>query len=284
MPLFASMRPIHRAPASRLSALARRLALSGLLAASISAPAQTALPAGYSRWQASMDAFSAADKLRLPQQDGVLFVGSSSIRFWAQLAQDFEQVPVVINRGFGGSTMDDCHYFAQQLVVQYRPRQVMIYAGDNDLAEGRTPAQVLESFQGFVRAVRAELPHARIGYISIKPSPARTGLLPQVRETNALLKDYVGTLPNADYIDIYHPMLNAQDQPRSDLYGPDRLHMNAAGYALWRGVIGPYVMAPADGPGKSPVLTATAAPSSHPLATTVSKGVAVPTPVSLRKP
>lgn len=259
MRLFATM-PHHRTPAARLSALARRLALSGLLAASISAPAQTALPAGYSRWQASLDAFSAADKLRQPQHGGVLFVGSSSIRFWAQLSQDFEPLPVVINRGFGGSTMADCHQFVKQLVLQYQPRQVMVYAGDNDLAEGRSPAQVLKSFEGFVRAVRAELPDARIGYISIKPSPARAALLPQVRETNALLQAYVGSLANADYIDIFHPMLTAQNEPRADLYGPDRLHMNAAGYALWRGVIAPYVL-PADAKG-GPALTATAAPAA----------------------
>lgn len=231
----------RRTPAARLSTLARRLALSGVLTLSISAPAQTALPAGYSRWQASMDAFAAADRLHLPQPDGLLFVGSSSIRFWARVAQDFESMPVVINRGFGGSTMADCQHFVRQLVVQYRPRQIMVYAGDNDLAEGRTPAQVLESFQGFVRAVRAELPQARIGYISIKPSPARAALLPQVHEANALLRAYVVTLPNADFIDVITPMLDAQGRPRAELYGPDRLHMNAAGYALWREVIGPYV-------------------------------------------
>ena len=225
-----------------------------------------------------MDAFSAADKLRQPQPDGVLFVGSSSIRFWAHLSQDFQSMPVVINRGFGGSTMADCHHFVQQLVVQYRPRQVMVYAGDNDLAEGRTPAQVLESFQGFVRAVRAELPGARIGYISIKPSPARASLLPQVRETNALLESFVATLPNADYIDIFTPMLDAQNEPRADLYGPDRLHMNAAGYALWRGVIGPYVV---PGEPKAPMLTATA-PTASP-APPAARSTAAVIPVSAKE-
>lgn len=238
------MRRTH--PAARLRTLARRLAVSGLLAASISAPAQTALPAGYSRWQASMDAFAESDKLRQPQPDGVLFVGSSSIRFWAHMAQDFAPLPVVINRGFGGSTMADCHHLVQQLVVQYQPRQVMVYAGDNDLAQGRTPAQVLESFEGFVRAVRTALPDARISYISIKPSPARVALLPNVREANALLKAYVATLPRADFIDIYTPMLAPDGTPREDLFGPDRLHMNAAGYALWRDVIAPYLQ-PGDG-------------------------------------
>lgn len=253
------MRRTH--PATRLRTLARRLAVSGLLAASISAPAQTALPAGYSRWQASMDAFAESDKLRLPQPDGVLFVGSSSIRFWAHMAQDFAPQPVVINRGFGGSTMADCHHLVQQLVVQYQPRQVMVYAGDNDLAQGRTPAQVLESFEGFVRAVRAALPQARIGYISIKPSPARAALLPQVREANALLKAYVATLPRADFIDIYTPMLAPGGTPREDLFGPDRLHMNAAGYALWRDVIGPYLR-----PGGGAAPTVTAAAEDGPLA------------------
>jgi lysophospholipase L1-like esterase len=256
MDLLAAMH--RRFPFAHLSALARRLAVAGLLAASIHAPAQTAAPAGYARWQASIDAFAASDKLRQPRPDGVLFVGSSSIRFWAHVAQDFASTPVVINRGFGGSTMADCHSLVRQLVLQYRPRQVMVYAGDNDLAEGRAPAQVLESFQGFVRAVRAELPEARIGYISIKPSPARAALLPQVRETNALLKAYVATLADADFIDIFTPMLDAQGVPRADLYGPDRLHMNAEGYALWREVIGPFLL---PGQGAAPAAAISAAAS-----------------------
>lgn len=200
-----------------------------------------ALPAAYARWQSSMDAFAAADQERQPQAGGVLFVGSSTIRMWSDLREDFRQVPVVINRGFGGSTMADCNYFVKNLVVQYRPRHVMVYAGDNDLAEGRTPAQVLESFQSFVAAVRTALPQTRISYISIKPSPLRAGLLPKTREANALLADYVRTLPHSDYIDIFTPMMQADGTPRGDLFGPDRLHMNDAGYDLWRSVISSYV-------------------------------------------
>lgn len=188
-----------------------------------------------------MDAFAAADRQQAPVADGVLFVGSSTIRFWTQLPQDFRDVPVLINRGFGGSTMADCQVFVKQLVLQYRPRQVFVYAGDNDLAEGRSPQQVLESFEGFAAAVRAELPDTRIAYISIKPSPLRAELMPKAREANALLAAYVRTLPNSDYIDIFTPMLDAQGAPRADLFGPDRLHMSSAGYALWRSVIADYV-------------------------------------------
>lgn len=240
----------------RLSKLARRLALSGMLvsgsaavhpapvgaAGSAPGPKSTQSSAShYARWQASMDAFAAADKAQAPAEGGVLFVGSSTIRMWAQLPQDFRDVPVLINRGFGGSTMADCQYFVKQLVLQYRPRQVFVYAGDNDLAEGRSPQQVLESFEGFVAAVRAELPDTRIAYISIKPSPLRAELMPKAREANALLAEYVRTLPNSDYIDIFTPMLDLQGAARADLFGPDRLHMSDAGYRLWRSVIAEYL-------------------------------------------
>ena len=189
------------------------------------------------RWQSSMNAFAAADREQLPAGDGVLFVGSSTIRMWSSLAEDFRQLPVVINRGFGGSTMADCHFYARQLVNRYKPRQVLVYAGDNDLAEGRTPTQVLESFASFVSVVRSELPATRISYISIKPSPSRVALLPKIRSANLLLAAYVKTLANAEYSDIYTPMLAADGTPRMELFRPDQLHMNDAGYALWQRVI-----------------------------------------------
>lgn len=214
--------------------------------------AVTALPqlaAGHSRWQSSMAAFAKADQEHLPANDGVLFVGSSTIRMWTNLQQDFRQVPVIINRGFGGSTMADCDFFAQQLVTQYKPRQVLVYAGDNDLAEGRTPAQVLESFAHFVRTVRTELPTTHISYISIKPSPSRLALLPKIRETNGLIADYVRANPDLRYIDIFNPMLSADGMPRSELFQADKLHMNDTGYQLWQGIIASHLPAAA---GASP--------------------------------
>jgi len=193
------------------------------------------------RWGDSLAAFEKSDKASPPAPGGVLFVGSSSIRLWPHLPDDFRQVKV-INRGFGGSTMADCSLLAPQLVVQYRPRHVIVYAGDNDLAEGRTPQQVLESFQEFVRTVRAELPEAKISYISVKPSPLRAPLMELAREVNTLVSRYLAELPNASYIDVFTPMLDGEGRPRIDLYGPDRLHMNAAGYALWKQLIATHIL------------------------------------------
>ena len=249
-------------------------------------PLARAIPSPQVRWQSSIAAFAASDRERAPANDSTLFVGSSTIRLWTHLADDFRSQPV-INRGFGGSTMADCQYFARQLVLQYKPRQVMVYAGDNDLAEGRSPQQVVESFKGFVDIVRGEMPTVRISYISIKPSPSRASLMPKIRETNQLMTAYVKTLPNAAYIDIFTPMLDAAGNPRPELFGPDRLHMNDSGYALWSSIVGIYVQPPPGERGPS-VVTGQAGPAvspvpAGPVAQTGAAPVAVPAaaPVTL---
>lgn len=128
---------------------------------------------------------------------------------------------------------------SSRLVIPYKPRLIVVYAGENDLAEGRAPEQVLRSFKAFVEGVRARLPVVRIAYVSIKPSIARAALMPQIRSTNALIKDYVATVGNAEYIDVFTLMLNQQGLPRIELFGEDKLHMNTAGYAIWRAAIAP---------------------------------------------
>lgn len=229
------------------SAHAERLPAPVVTASALPAPRLVEQPspdyvAAATRWKSSLSAFADSDKTLAPGTDGVLFVGSSTIRFWTHLAQDFRQLPVVINRGFGGSTMADCSLFTGELVTRYRPRHVLVYAGDNDLAEGRTPLQVMESFAHFATTVRAALPDTRISYISIKPSPSREPLLPKIRETNNIIAAYIRTLGNSEYIDIFTPMLGADGRPRQELFLADRLHMNETGYRLWQTVISSHVM------------------------------------------
>jgi lysophospholipase L1-like esterase len=188
------------------------------------------------RWETSFAAFDAADRQRAPAPGGVVFVGSSSIRLWDGLEQAFDKVPV-IKRGFGGSRLSDCAAHVDRLVVKYRPRQVIVYAGDNDLAEGATPAEVAASFAKLVERVQAGLPETRITFVSIKPSPLRANLLDDVREANRRILAIARANPRLDYVDVFTPMLDERGVPRADLYGADSLHMNTAGYALWRELI-----------------------------------------------
>ena len=194
-----------------------------------------------SPWDAAFTAFAADDVAHPRPPGGVLFVGSSSIRLWNDLESQFANLPVVIKRGFGGSQLADCVKHLNRLVVHYRPRTVLVYAGDNDLAAGATPGEVFRRFVAFVEGVHRDLPDSDIAYISIKPSPSRLALLPRIRETNALIRAYADAEGKVDFIDVYTPMLDTTGKPRAELFSADALHLNADGYALWRKVIAQYV-------------------------------------------
>ena len=148
-----------RAAAQLATRVGRWLVGAALLAGALTPAAAQAVDGSqaFQVWKSSIEDFAAADLKRRPEGNGVLFVGSSTIRLWTNLAQDFRQQPVVINRGFGGSTLAACNFFAKELVLQYRPSQVLVYAGDNDLAIGRSPEDVLDSFKRFTATVRGEL-------------------------------------------------------------------------------------------------------------------------------
>jgi lysophospholipase L1-like esterase len=208
------------------------------------APAPTAVDArsaADSQWDTAFAAFAEDDVAHPHPEGGVLFVGSSSLRLWSDLEDQFKDLPVVIKRGFGGSQLSDCVKNLNRLVVRYRPREVLVYAGDNDLAAGTAPGEVARRFRAFVEGVHRELPQTHIDYISIKPSPSRIALMPQIRETNTLIREYADTLDNVDFIDVYTPMLDVAGQPRAELFRADLLHLNNDGYALWKRVIGPHV-------------------------------------------
>lgn len=192
------------------------------------------------KWEAEIRKFEESDRQNPPARGAVLFVGSSSIRLWQSLAEDFPGVGV-INRGFGGSEIADSTFYVERIVTPYRPQMVVLYAGDNDLANGKTPRQVFDDYKAFVSRVRRKLPAAKIAFISIKPSPARASLLRSQKDANGLIKEYASRDKRLIYIDVFNPMLGGDGSPRPELFGPDRLHMNEEGYRLWKSVIAPYL-------------------------------------------
>jgi len=183
-------------------------------------------------WQADIDALVAGDSAHPPPQHGVLFVGSSSIRMWTTLATAFPGVPVV-NRGFGGSAIADSTFYADRIITACHPKVIVMYAGDNDIAEGDTPRQVLDGFKAFVGRVRHDLPDVAIAYISIKPSLARFAMWPQMREANRLISEWSRTQSRVAFVDVAPKMLDAHGEPRAELLREDGLHMTRAGYAIW---------------------------------------------------
>jgi len=198
------------------------------------------LQTGSAIWEQDIQKFEAADKANPPKPGAIVFIGSSSIEHWKDVASDFPDKRV-LNRGFGGSRIADSTYYAGRIIVPYKPSMVVFYAGDNDINDGHSAQQVFDDYVAFVARVRKDLPATPIAYISIKPSPSRAKLLPVMREANAKVRAYAATHPHLIYIDVASKMLDAGGQPRAELFLEDRLHMNRAGYDLWRGIIAPFL-------------------------------------------
>ena len=190
------------------------------------------------RFEAEIRAYESVDRAARPASNGILFVGSSSMRLWPDLAADFPGRPIV-NRGFGGSTLAEVTHYAPRVVLPYQPRLIVLYAGDNDLSMGMSPTEVLADYRRFVSVVRQALPGTTLAYVSIKPSPSRWHLVDAYREANRLIEAETARDPLQTYVDIFTPMIGANGRPRPELYVADSLHMTPAGYAVWRERLAP---------------------------------------------
>ena len=191
------------------------------------------------RWEATIRKFEEDDLVNPPPQNGIVFVGSSSIVRW-NLPESFPELgPKAINRGFGGSLIGDSVRYADRIVIPYKPRIVVFYAGDNDIVTNETAEQIAGEFPKFVDKVHAALPQSRIIFISIKPSIQRWAAVDKGRAANAIVKNYCETHPNLTYLNIEPQMLGADGKPRADLLVQDGLHMTPEGYKIWNAAIKP---------------------------------------------
>lgn len=204
--------------------------LAGLIASSAHAEPRS--------WTAEIDALTADDAKNPPPPGAVLFVGSSSVRLWTTLAEDFPGV-ITIRRGFGGSHLPDSTFYFDRIVAPYRPRVVVLYAGDNDIASGRTPEEVLGAFLEFRARLRAELPDTRLVFLSIKESPARTRVRAAARRANHMIAGACWRDPLCRFVDVSATLQTAEGAFRADLFEADGLHLSRAGYTAWARALAP---------------------------------------------
>jgi hypothetical protein len=219
------------------------------------------------RWEAAIRKFQEQDRQRFPLKQGIVFVGSTSIQLW-KLGDYFEGLPVT-NRGLGGSqvapivrmwTLDDyfehrrvkkrkvgglqladCTKFANRIVLPYEPRVSVLYAGDNDIAAGKTPEEVADEFRAFVKVVQDPLPKTRIVFIGIKPSIRRWHLIAPMRQANSLIRTATEQDERLTFVDIDTPMVGDDGRPRRELFLRNGLHLNDKGYSLWASLVRPHI-------------------------------------------
>jgi lysophospholipase L1-like esterase len=194
---------------------------------------------GPNKWEKDIRSFEEWDSKNTFAPNAVLFVGSSSIRLWAT-RECFPEF-AVINRGFGGSQISDVNYFAHRIVLPYKPKVIVFYAGDNDIAAGKSPKHVFDDFRKFVDLVHNHLPGTRIIFISIKPSLSRWSLWPLMKETNLMVKELSDKDRQVTFADVSKVLLGRDGRPNTKLYVKDNLHLNSKGYEAWTKLLRPMI-------------------------------------------
>lgn len=189
-----------------------------------------------------IQAFKKQDSIAPPPTQAILFVGSSSFTKWTDVQNYFPHFAIV-NRGFGGSSISDVIRYADDIIFPYKPKQIVIYCGENDLAGADTVTgkMVYQRFVQLFNLIRNKMPGVPVAFISLKPSPSRWQLKDKMITANELIKKYLRTKKKTSFIDVYHKMLAADGTPMKEIFIEDNLHMNAKGYAIWQKIIAPYL-------------------------------------------
>ena len=204
----------------------------------LSATAQTTSTIPF---QDEIDVFIKKDSIAMPAANSILFVGSSSFNYWKDISNYFPGYPI-INRGFGGSSLTDIIHFNQETILKYKPKQIYIYCGENDIAASDTisPQIVFERFKTLYTIIRTHLGNnIPVMYVSIKPSVARWNMEAKFVAANKLIRDYINKQKQTQFLDVHAAMLDSNGEVFKDIFIADKLHMNAKGYAIWQKIIAP---------------------------------------------
>ena len=194
-------------------------------------------------FMSEIKAFRKADSIATPPKNAILLIGSSSFTKWKDVQEYFPE-HTMLNRGFGGSSLTDVIYYANDVVLKYQPKQILIYCGENDIAGSSTvnADTVFERFKILYGIIRSKFKKVPIAFISMKPSPSREKYLVTMQKANEQIKSFIEKQKRAAYIDVYHSMYDADGKILNHIFLSDKLHMNAAGYKIWQGIIAPYLV------------------------------------------
>jgi lysophospholipase L1-like esterase len=226
-------------PATRLI---WHLCFALLLAAGVPRPGRTEpLPADLQRFATEIAGYEQADRWQFPDQGRILFLGSSTIRMWTTLAQDFPEHSV-LNRGFGGARIAEITQNLDRIVFPYAPRQIVFFAGGNDLADGHSPEQAVADFRAFVAQVRQRLPKIPVIYIGIYHNPFRWIYRDKFETANALIAEFCQRTPGLVFLETAPSFLGEDGRPRRTHFAEDQLHLNASGYRVLSALLRPHLI------------------------------------------
>lgn len=187
--------------------------------------------------------FKHLDSLHTPPANPILFAGSSSFTRWTDV-QNYFPGYTILNRGFGGSTLNDLLRYEEDVIFKYNPKQIVIYCGENDIASSDTVTSAIafERFKKLYSEIRSVYPDVPVVYISMKPSPSRWHWRDRMMRSNKLIKNYLKKEKKARFVNVWKAMLGPDGKPKPDIFIEDNLHMNAKGYAIWQKILQPCLL------------------------------------------
>jgi lysophospholipase L1-like esterase len=188
-------------------------------------------------------AFKKQDSIAFPPSNATLFIGSSSFTKWKDVSSYFPGY-TIINRAFGGSTLLDVIHYEKEVIFPYKPKQIVIYCGENDIASSDTISgkTVFERFKILYGDIRKVYPKTSIVYVSMKPSPSRWKMKERMINGNELISDFIKKQKNTVFVSVWEKMLDSNNQPIPTIFLDDRLHMNAQGYSIWQKILEPVLL------------------------------------------
>jgi lysophospholipase L1-like esterase len=192
-------------------------------------------------FEKNIKAFDKRDSIENVQPGSNLFVGSSSITNWKDVADYFPESHV-INRGFGGSKFEDLLYYADRVIMPYQPAKIFIYEGDNDIAKGIDTETLIKQAATLRKRIAEVFPKVPVVFISVKPSVARWELKDKYVAFNQALKKYAKKEKLTAFADVWTPMLDANGEVFKDVFLQDNLHMKPNGYQIWQKVLEPFLL------------------------------------------
>lgn len=193
-----------------------------------------------SRWEKEIVRYETSDREQPPTAGGVLFLGSSNIRMWTTLAEDFAGFNPV-NRGLGGALLSELVPITGRVVAAARPSVVVVSAGTNDIHSGATPEEVRDAFVGLVSALKRDAAAARIIFLAIAPSISRWEERDRQTAANDLVKEFIASRASADlvFLDAGDAFLGPDGLPAVECFLDDRLHPSTIGNARRAAVLRP---------------------------------------------
>ena len=185
--------------------------------------------------------FRERDKQAMPAPGGTLFIGSSSIRMWDDLEQRFPETPIV-KRGVGGCELSHfVAFYMDSIVYPYKAQQIFVYAGENDIVNGKSAKNVTKSFKTLWKLLRKDNPGVSIYFLAIKPSNSRLQWTDAFMDTNQRIAKFLRNKKQGAYIDVATVVQGTDGMPNDDLFLADKLHLNSQGYDQWEEVLKPYI-------------------------------------------